>query len=241
MDPFLESTDPSVESTAFAVEKPYRMHARVAWILMAVVAVIALIPFLGFASWFIAGPMLLVSFIMIVMVFAKGGVAHGLALLACQIIVMPVVVLFGPFISSALGFVGTAAGVGAAIESSSTSAVVPSNRDEAYTPSQESSTEIPVSTDAAPSPSIPLSGDLRELKAKLLDQRHAVTSWLGSGKASETPSGFLKSGNSLDVESRKMLQQQNLWREQAFARIADLTGKSPEEVAKAFARLAADP
>lgn len=241
MDPFPESTDLNIESTDFPVEKPYRMHAKVAWILMAVVAVIALIPFLGFASWFIAGPMLLVSFVMIILVFSKGGVAHGLALLACQIIVMPVVVLFGPFISSALGLVGTAAGVGAVIESSSPSADIQSNHNDSYVPSQDSRTEIPVPSEASAPPPIPLPGDLQDLKAKLLEHQHAVTSLLGSGAASETPSGFLKSGDSLDVDSRKMLQQQNLWREQAFARIADLTGNSPEAVAKAYARLAADP
>ena len=238
MDDFDDSTNLMTDSGSVAEAKPYRMHARVAWILMAIVAVIALVPVLGFASWFIAGPMLLISFIMIILVFVKGGVAHGLALLACQILVMPLIVIFGPFISSALGLVGTAAGVGAALESTSTSTdALPTGQD-TYMPAGTSGGGETASPDQASHPSVSLPTDLQELKAKLLEQQYSVTTWVRTGLAIETPSGFLKSGDSADVETRKSVQQQNLWRERVFARIADLTGKSPEEIAQTYARLA---
>ena len=94
------------------------------------------------------------------------------------------------------------------------------------------------SPDQASHPSVSLPTDLQELKAKLLEQQYSVTTWVRTGLAIETPSGFLKSGDSADVETRKSVQQQNLWRERVFARIADLTGKSPEEIAQTYARLA---
>lgn len=233
--------DPSDFTTASGVvtpTKPYRAHAKVAWILMIIVAVIALVPFLGFASWFIAGPMLLVSFIMIVLVFAKGGVAHGLALLACQILVMPLIVIFGPFISSALGLVGAAAGAGAAIESSSDAADSYPSEYEPNIPAGDTGSRAPTIPDEVGRQPFDLPDDLEALRAKILEQQHSVTEWVRSGLAVETPSGFLKSGDTADVEVRRSVQQQNLWREQAFGRIADLTGQSPEEVAQAYARMA---
>jgi uncharacterized protein YdbL (DUF1318 family) len=217
--------------------KPYRMHARIAWILMAIVAVIALIPVLGFASWFIAGPMLLVSFVMIILVFANGGVAHGLALLACQIVVMPLIVIFGPFISSALGFAGVASSVGA-------SGGQPASPPYVAVPAPQTLPASPPSESAMPLAESPVTAttvlpeDLRVLKSLLQDQQPAVTAWLSKGLAAETTTGYLKAGDAADVDSRRAIQQQNVWRENAFERIANLTGKSPEEVARTYARLA---
>jgi uncharacterized protein YdbL (DUF1318 family) len=237
MDDFNDSTDMTT-SSAVVQDKPYRTHAKVAWILMTIVAVIALVPVLGFASWLIAGPMLLISFILIVLVFVKGGGAHGLALLACQIIVMPIIVIFGPMVTSALGLLGAAAGVGASLESASiTTASLPSDYDTYIPPSDSVShgSSEPVAPFRQP---VALPPELHELKSKLNDQQQAVSIWIRTGMASETASGFLKSGESADIETRKSVQQQNLWREQVFARIAELTGQSTDEVAKTYARLA---
>ncbi|MEO8615469.1 MAG: hypothetical protein ABI600_10030 [Luteolibacter sp.] len=231
MDPTLmpEPGDSDLNLSSMIQDKPYRVQARVAWILMAVVAVIALIPILGFASWFIVGPMMLVAFIMTVMVFSKGGVGHGLALLSCQLIVMPIVVILGPFISSALGFAGTAVGVGVALDESKRPMTGPSTL-----PYPAPASSAPIESP----PSIPkLPMELESLKTKMLEHQSMVLSWLNSGSATETPTGFLKPGDSLDIENRKILQQQNLWREQAFARIGEITGTTPEEVAKSYARL----
>ena len=176
---------------------------------------------------------------MIILVFVKGGVAHGLALLACQILIMPLIVIFGPLITSALGLVGTAAGVGAALESASTTAdTLPSGHNTNVPSSNSGGVEAASPNAAGHHQSLGLPDDLEALKTKLLEQQHSVSTWVRTGLAVETPSGFLKSGDSADVETRRAVQQQNLWREQVFARIADLTGKSREEVALAYVRLA---
>jgi hypothetical protein len=151
---------------------------------------------------------------------------------------MPLIVIFGPFISSALGLVGTAAVVGAALESTSTSTdALPTGQD-TYVPAGTYGGGETASPDKASHQPVSLPADLQELKAKLLEQQYSVTTWVRTGLAIETPSGFLKSGDSADVETRKSVQQQNLWRERVFARIADLTGKSPDVIAQTYARLA---
>lgn len=237
MEEFNDITDMIVASVAVQ-DKPYRTHAKVAWILMAIVAVIALVPVLGFASWFIAGPMLLISFILIVLVFVKGGVAHGFALLACQIIVMPIIVIFGPMVTSALGLMGVAAGVGATLENPSIpTGGMPSGYDIYVSSSDSGSQEASEPVESPQQPFI-LPPELKDLKSKLHEQQHAVSTWVRTGIAAETSTGFLKSGDSAGIETRKLVQQQNLWREQVFYRIAALTGQSTQEVAETYARLA---
>jgi len=234
MNQMIDNDEFDAGSSAIAVNKPYRMHARVAWILMAIVAALAFVPVLGFASWFVAVPMLLISFIMIILVFTKGGVAHGLALLVCQIIVMPLVLIFGPFISSALGLAGVVSMADSSSKPSSSSVNRPATVPQPLPPV--------VNTPADPAGQVPqgpiLPDDLRELKEKLLQQQPSVTNWLSNGLAMETASGYLKTGDSADVDSRRAVQQQNVWREKVFEKIANLTGKSPEEVAQTYARLA---
>ncbi len=199
---------------------------------MAVVAVTALVPILGFASWFIAGPMLLISFIMIILVFINGGVGHGLALLGCQIFIMPLIVVFGPLISSALGLAGAAV----AIESASTPGDFLPADDNDMLPDNAGSGEDNATSSA--SQPLRLPADLESLKARILEQQPSISTWVRTGLAVETPSGFLKSGDSADLPTRRSLQQQNLWRGQVFDSIAVLTGTSREEVAKVYVRLA---
>ncbi len=239
MNQITDNSDSGIDSSTILVTKPYRMHARVAWIIMAIVAVIAVIPFLGFASWLVAGPMLLVSFIMIILVFSKGGVAHGLALLACQIVVMPLIVIFGPFISSAIGLVGTVSAIEGAGQ-----LPVPPVRVPTYVPQASPSAITPPSEPVSPRTESPIAASLvlpeslRVLKSLLHDQQPSVTAWLSKGLALETATGYLKPGDSADIDSRRAIQQQNVWREKTFEQIATLTGKSPDEVAKTYARLA---
>ncbi len=215
-------------------EKPWRLQARVSWILMAVVGVIAILPFFGFAAWLIAGPMMLTSFIMIVMVFSKGGVRHGLALLACQLLVMPVLIFFGPFVSSFLGLTGifgAAAGTAATVDalSSQRQVQVDGRRNEAAPPV----TTAP----AAPLP-MRLPAELVALKEKIQMQQPLLFRLKKAGTAKEDTSGRLVSDERADLAARKAVQQENVWREQVFKQIAELTHQTPEAVAAEFARLA---
>lgn len=207
-----------------SLDKPWRLQARVSWILMSVVGVIAILPFFGFAAWLIAGPMMLTSFIMIVMVFSKGGVRHGLALLACQLVVMPIVIIIGPVVSSLLGLTG-AAGAVVAVNSPS----VP--HEEAGNNAKADS--FPVSLP------MQLPRELVELKDRIQTQQPLLFSLKKTGAAKEATTGYLVSDERADLASRKVVQQENVWREQVFKQIASLTNQPPEAVAAEFARLAA--
>ncbi len=221
-------------------EKPWRLQARVSWILMAVVGLIAILPFFGFAAWLIAGPMMLTSFIMIVMVFSKGGVRHGLALLACQLVVMPVVIFLGPFVSSALGLTGA---VGAAAATAATVDALNSPRPpQRSAPADESPAPraVPIGpVEPLPgSPPMQLPTELVELKNKIQTHQPLLFGLKKAGAAKEAISGYLVTDERADLTARKAVQQENVWREQVFKRIAALTNQQPEAVAAEFARLA---
>lgn len=214
---------------------PYAVQVRVALILMAIVAVVAVLPFFGFAAWIIAGPMLLVSFIMIILVFSKGGVKPGLLLLFCQIIIMPVVVICGPVISSALGLTGAVAV--AANTADSTGEVVP-----AAIPYQP---EGGADSSPAAAPTVPtlspvlLPVELQMLKEQIQTQQPVLQKLKSEGVAREAATGYLVPDLKAEIAARKVVLQENLWREQVFKQIAALTHQSPEHVAAEFARLAA--
>jgi hypothetical protein len=211
--------------TSLEQSKPYRMHAQTAWILMAIVAVLSIIPFFGFAVWLIAGPILFVSFIMIVLVFAKGGTRHGLVLLACQVIVMPIFVLFGPMVSSIFGLAGGAAAVASTAESQTAS---PSSSDPAPV-------SAPVRQDPLPAPGLP--PELESLKEKVRAGRVETLDWLRKGYARETPIGMLAPTSvDMPLEIRKAIQQENVWRSEIFKHIAEITGSTSDEVGRSFAR-----
>lgn len=88
--------------------------AKASWILIAVACLISIIPVLGFASWLIAGPIFIATFVMAIMILSRGGTFQGLLLLGVSMFAAPAFVICAPFISSMLGL----AGVGAAIEHS---------------------------------------------------------------------------------------------------------------------------
>jgi uncharacterized protein YdbL (DUF1318 family) len=220
-------------------DKPWRLQARVSWILMSVVGVIAILPFFGFAVWLIAGPMMLTSFIMIVMVFSKGGVRHGLALLACQLVVMPVVIIFGPVVSSLLGLTGAAGAVAA------TAATVDAVSSQSLPEDDRSSSDImplsaPAMADMLPvSMPMQLPAELVQLKDIIQTHQPLLFSLKKAGTAKETTNGYMVSDERADLAARKAVQQENVWREQVFKQIAALTNQPPEAVAAEFARLAA--
>ena len=101
--------------------KEFKGLARAGWILIFLVCGVALIPFLGFASWLVAGPIFLVTFIISIMVLSRGGTLEGILLLFTSIIVGPVFIACAPFVSSFLGL----ARVGQAVESKAIAKIPP--------------------------------------------------------------------------------------------------------------------
>ena len=81
----------------------YSGPARAGWIVIFLTCGLSLIPVFGFGAWLIAGPMLLVAFILSIVVLARGGTFSGLLLLLFTIIIAPVFIFCAPFVSTALG------------------------------------------------------------------------------------------------------------------------------------------
>jgi hypothetical protein len=81
----------------------YKGVARAAWILLLLVCLISLIPILGFAAWFIAGPVLLTSFILGVIAISRGGTLQGVLILLCAVIAAPIFIIVAPLVTSAIG------------------------------------------------------------------------------------------------------------------------------------------
>lgn len=90
----------------------WRGLAKTSWILIALACLLSVIPVLGFASWFIAGPIFVATFVMAIMIMSRGGTGQGLILLGASMFAAPAFVICAPFVSSLLGL----AGVGAALE-----------------------------------------------------------------------------------------------------------------------------
>lgn len=175
---------------------------------MAVVSVASFLP-LGFSIWFIAAPMLSVAFILAVQTLARGRTAQALALMIGHVLVMPPVVAFGP----------------------SNGPVVPD------APADGSSASPSDGSQAGGVP--PLSPRLGELKEKLARNRAEVARWLSENLAVERDTGYLStnSGKDVDIETRRAIQQENLWREEVFAEISRITGRPASEIAATYAKL----
>lgn len=92
----------------------YSAPARTGWILLFLTCGLSLIPFFGFASWIIAGPMLIAAFVLAIVVLSRGGTGSGILLLLFSVVIAPVFILCAPFITTALGIGGAAATTAAA-------------------------------------------------------------------------------------------------------------------------------
>lgn len=183
----------------------------IAWQLMAIVVVMSFIP-LNNTIWFVAAPILPVAFILTVYVLARGGMVQGMALMACHVLVMPLVVAFGPL----------------AIPVAAAS-------------SADDSSSVPPAIDSQCESSSRLSPKLLELKEKLSQHRSEVTRWLAENLAVEKDNGYLSTNSEkdIDIQTRRAIQQENLWREEAFKEISRISGRPIGEIAATYARLAA--
>ena len=86
------------------------------WILICLVCLISMIPFFGFASWLIAGPVLFITLVMGIIVLSRGGTVPGLFILLASLIAAPIFVVVAPIISSLLGISGAALSIGPSVE-----------------------------------------------------------------------------------------------------------------------------
>jgi len=200
------------------------------WVLIGLVCLLSLIPFLGFASWLIVGPILFIALVMGIIVLARGGTLQGLLILLVSLIVAPVFVLVAPFVTSLLGLGGAVAAV-----------ATPSAM------SQPSARNTPLPTAPRPTNSkppgkvpAPLASDetYRKIRDLIQTQTAQLATLKAQHNAAEGPRGFLTGNETLDLAQRELVQKENYYREQLFQTIARHTGMTPEQVAATFVSMA---
>ena len=72
------------------------------WALSLIACGIAAIPFVGVLSWIVAGPLLLATFVLAIVLLTKGVIGHGVSLLFMSMLVAPVIVIGLPILIAAL-------------------------------------------------------------------------------------------------------------------------------------------
>src|SRR5215510_10716352 len=90
-------------------DKQNRSLIITSWVLISLVCLISMVPFLGFASWFIAGPILFIALVMGIIILCRGGTLPGLAILLTSLLVAPFFIVVAPFVTSFFGFGSTVA------------------------------------------------------------------------------------------------------------------------------------
>lgn len=70
------------------------------WVLMIATCILAVIPFLGFSAWIIGAVTVPIVMVLAIVAIAKGGTWSGIFVLLMAMIVVPVVIGFGPIIST---------------------------------------------------------------------------------------------------------------------------------------------
>jgi uncharacterized protein YdbL (DUF1318 family) len=205
------------------------------WVLIGLVCLLSLIPFLGFASWLIVGPILFIALVMGIIVLARGGTLQGLLILLVSLIVAPVFVLVAPFVTSLLGLGGAVAAVAAPAAVSrpqSPSAPLP--------PAPKSSASAPPGVNPLVKVPAPLASDenYRKFRDLIQTQASQLATLKSQHNAAEGPRGLLTSSDTLDLAQREFVQKENYYREQVFQTIARHTGMTPEQIAEMFATMA---
>jgi uncharacterized protein YdbL (DUF1318 family) len=218
------------ESTATGAprtEGQTRSLVIASWVLIAAVCFISLIPFVGFGSWLIAGPILFITLIMGIIVLSRGGTVPGLCILLSSLIAAPIFIIVAPFVSSLLGLGGTAAALSSSERDSRTNSQY-----------SVSATIPPRPTSNSLGGKIPRSPEYDTLKNQLQAQIEPVGVLKSRGLVKEGKSGYLVDTELLSIDQRRLVQQENIWREKMFALIGREAGQSGEAVAAVFARMA---
>jgi len=85
-----------------AEKQSYRGLAWTSWVLVVAFLIFAVIPFLGFLSWFLVWPIVLIVLIQAIVILTRGGTAQGIFLILISVFVLPLWAFFAPIISSAI-------------------------------------------------------------------------------------------------------------------------------------------
>lgn len=199
------------------------------WVLIAIVCFISLIPFVGFGSWLIAGPVLFITLIMGIIVLSRGGTLPGLFILLTSLIAAPIFIVVAPFVSSLLGLGGGAVAL---------SSVEANSRNERQYSASAMTPPPATARLNNRSGKVPRGADYDKLKDQLQAQIEPLAILKSRELVKEGERGYLVGTDRLSIEQRRLVQQENVWRESMFELIAQQAGQSREAVAATFARLA---
>lgn len=223
--------DPVTEnSVVHHSDKQNRSLIITSWVLIGLVCLISVVPFFGFGSWLIAGPILFIALVMGIIVLARGETLPGLAILLTSLIAAPVFIFVAPFVSSLLGVGGTVAALGTASEVAS--------RTNTPTAVVASTTQTAPSHPIRPPVKAPESPEYEQLKTQVQDQSDQVAALKSMQLISEGVHGYVVGDERLNIEQRHLVQQENVWREHIFDMIGQRTGHSREAIAAIFANMA---
>lgn len=174
------------------VPQEYRGLIKAGWILVAIACAVALIPFFGFASWLIAGPVFLATFIMSIIAMTRGGTLPGIILLFTSMLVGPIFVACAPFVSSLLGLAGAGAAISSREQSHQATA---SNRFETPQP-RLASTPIGFATpQPRPKQTQNFESKGSDFAATVPAQPNAQQLLVGTWRSSQSVSTFSSDGN----------------------------------------------
>ena len=85
-----------------AEKQSYCGLAWTSWVLVVGFLIFAVIPFLGFLSWFLVWPIVLIVLILAIIILTRGGTAQGVFLILISVFVLPLWAFFAPIMSSAI-------------------------------------------------------------------------------------------------------------------------------------------
>lgn len=101
---------PVVSGGQMTADKTYPKGLVLAgWLMIGVTCLVSLIPGIGFLTWLIAGPILLVTFVLGVVALSKGATTQGILILLASVIGAPVFLVVAPIVTTALAVGGAAA------------------------------------------------------------------------------------------------------------------------------------
>ena len=78
----------------------YKGVTLAAWVLIALTCLVALIPGVGFITWLVGAPILLVTFILGIVALSKGGTLQGILILLASVIAAPLFLFIAPIITT---------------------------------------------------------------------------------------------------------------------------------------------
>jgi uncharacterized protein YdbL (DUF1318 family) len=201
------------------------------WVLIGLVCLISVIPVLGFGSWLVVGPVLFIVLVMGIIVLARGGTLPGVFILLAALIFAPIFVFVAPFVSSLLGLGGGITALGTLNAASQAHIVTTAANVPAPPQTSETPGGLPADESAEGS-------EYGQLKAQVQGQSDQIEALKSSKLATEGVNGYLIGDEHLDIAQRRLVQQENVWREKIFDLIGQRTGHTREEVATVFASMA---